>query len=236
MYISSPILPMAFSSWFKFSLALVSGGLIIIVLVAARTDDKKRVIFFGDSVTQAGAKPGGYIEVMKTMIDTTQYELMGAGISGNKVTDLQARIKQDVLDQRPDLVFVYIGINDVWHFYKFEGTTGTEADRYEAGLRDVAQQIQDQGATVVFCTPTAIGEDLSSDSEENIRLAEYADIVRRVAADTGSPLCDLRKAFGKYLMKNNKEKAYEGILTTDGVHMNEAGNKFLAQQMKTYLP
>lgn len=227
---------MAFSSWFKYSLALAVGSLLIVLLVAARTYDKQRVIFFGDSVTQAGAKPGGYIEVMKTMVDTTQYELIGAGISGNKVTDLQARIQKDVLDQQPDLVFVYIGINDVWHFYKFEGSTGTEADRYEAGLRDVAQRIQDQGATVIFCTPTAIGEDLGSDSEENVRLEEYADIVRRVADDTDSQLCDLRKAFGKYLRKNNKEKAYEGILTTDGVHMNEAGNEFLAEQMKKCLP
>lgn len=237
MYISSFTLPMAFSSWLKFSLVLlVSGSLLIAVSVAARTYDKKRVIFFGDSVTQAGAKPGGYIEIMKTLVDTTQYELIGAGISGNKVTDLQARIERDVLDQNPDVVFVYIGINDVWHFYKFEGTTGTEADRYEAGLRDVAQKIQDRGATVIFCTPTAIGEDLSSNTEENTRLTAYADIVRRVADDTGSQLCDLRKAFGKYLKKHNKEKAYEGILTTDGVHMNEAGNRFLAEEMKKCLP
>ena len=226
---------MSFSS--KSLLSLVAGGgLLILLFVAARPTERKRVIFFGDSITEAGARPGGYIRLMKTMIDTTQYELVGAGISGNKVTDLQARIKKDVLDQNPDVVMVYIGINDVWHFYKFEGTTGTEADRYEAGLRDVAKQIQDAGATVVFCTPTVIGEDPDSDSEENVRLTQYADIVRKVAQDTDSPLCDLREAYRTYLQENNPDKAYEGILTTDGVHMNEAGNQFLAEQMKGCLP
>ena len=211
------------------------GAILLISLLAACTPEKKRVVFFGDSITEVGARPGGYIERMKTMVDTSRYELVGAGISGNKVTDLQARVQQDVLEKQPDVVMLYIGINDVWHFYKFEGTTGTEADRYEAGLRDVAQQIQDQGATVIFCTPTVIGEDPDSDSQENVRLTEYADIVRKVARETDSQLCDLREAYSTYLRENNPDKDYEGILTTDGVHMNEAGNQFLAEHMKECL-
>ena len=226
---------MSFSTVRQSFLLATGGSLLLALLVAATTDNKKRVIFFGDSITEAGAKPGGYITMLRDMMDTTQYALTGAGISGNKVTDLQARIKEDVLDKKPDVVMVYIGINDVWHFYKFEGTTGTEADRYEAGLRDVAQQIQDQGATVIFCTPTVIGEDPDSDSQENVRLTEYADIVRKVARETDSQLCDLREAYSTYLRENNPDKDYEGILTTDGVHMNEAGNQFLAEHMKECL-
>ena len=226
---------MTFSTSPRFLWILAGSGLLLTLLVAAATINKTRVIFFGDSITAAGAKPGGYIRMMETLLDTTQYELIGAGISGNKVTDLQARIQADVLDKKPDVVMVYIGINDVWHFYKFEGTTGTEADRYEAGLRDIARQIQGQGATVVFCTPTVIGEDPDSDSKENVRLAQYADIVRKVAKDTDSPLCDLREAYHTYLKKHNPDKAYQGILTVDGVHMNEAGNKFLAERMKECL-
>ena len=214
----------------------ILAAILLTTMLSACTPEKKRIVFFGDSITEAGARPGGYIEMMKTMVDTAQYELIGAGISGNKVTDLQARVQQDVLEKQPDVVMLYIGINDVWHFYKFEGTTGTEADRYETGLRDLAQQIKVQGATVVFCTPTVIGEDPRSTSQENTRLAEYADIVRRVAADTKSPLCDLRQAFSDYLAQNNPDKTYQGVLTTDGVHMNEAGNKFLAEKMVECLP
>ncbi len=226
------------TSSFQFSLA---NGLMpllfsVLLLTAACTAEKKRVVFFGDSITQAGAEPGGYIAVMKTLVDTSQYELLGAGISGNKVTDLQARIQTDVLDKNPDVVVVYIGINDVWHFYKFEGTTGIEADAYEAGLRDVAQRIQAQGATVLFCTPTVIGEDVDSKSEENVRLTQYADIVRRVADDTDSQLCDLRQAFDDELRAINPGLAYQGVLTTDGVHMNEAGNRFLAERIRECLP
>ncbi len=218
------------------AVAFTSAYLCFVLLIAACSSEKKRVVFFGDSVTQAGAESGGYIELMKTMVDTSRYELIGAGIGGNKVPDLQDRLQADVLALNPDIVYIYIGINDVWHFYQFDDVTGTEADVYEAGLIDLAEQIKSTGASVVFCTPTVIGEDVNSDSEENTHLAQYADIVRSVAEETGSPLCDLRTAFSTYLVANNPDKAFEGTLTTDGVHMNDAGNQFLAEQMKDCLP
>jgi len=44
----------------------------------------KRIIFFGDSITQAAVKGNGYINVLKKRVDTTKFELLGAGIGGNK--------------------------------------------------------------------------------------------------------------------------------------------------------
>jgi len=45
-----------------------------------------KVILFGDSITQAGVRPGGYITLMQE--SHANYELIGAGIGGNKVYDL----------------------------------------------------------------------------------------------------------------------------------------------------
>ena len=42
-------------------------------------------------------------------------EMINAGISGHKVPDLQGRLDRDVLSKEPTVVFIYIGINDVWH-------------------------------------------------------------------------------------------------------------------------
>ncbi|MES1226031.1 MAG: G-D-S-L family lipolytic protein, partial [Bacteroidota bacterium] len=51
-----------------------------------------RIVFFGDSITEAGAKPGGFIikmgEVLQARGLANQYELIGAGVGGNKVYDL----------------------------------------------------------------------------------------------------------------------------------------------------
>src|SRR4030095_15232222 len=80
-------------------------------------DKNRKIIFFGDSITQAGVNPGGYISDMKEMLSAAgidNYELVGAGIGGNKVYDLYLRMPQDVIAQSPDIVVIYVGVNDVW--------------------------------------------------------------------------------------------------------------------------
>src|SRR3954470_3685473 len=81
--------------------------------------DGDRIVFLGDSITQAGVDKKGYVTVIRnTLADqhkSLKIDVIGAGISGNKVPDLQKRLQKDVLDKKPTLVVIYIGINDVWH-------------------------------------------------------------------------------------------------------------------------
>src|SRR5690606_3539457 len=94
---------------------------------------KKKIVFFGDSITQAGVNPGGYITKMNSLVSEAKladrYELIGAGIGGNKVYDLYLRMEEDVLARNPDIVVIYVGVNDVWH--KRTHGTGTDADKFE---------------------------------------------------------------------------------------------------------
>lgn len=108
------------------------GSLVTIVailsLCVAMKAKPKKVIFFGDSITQMGVQGNGYINLLKKNLDPTKYELIGAGIGGNKVYDLYLRMEEDVLNKKPDLVVIYVGINDVWH--KLGARTGTDYDKY----------------------------------------------------------------------------------------------------------
>ncbi|MES1216587.1 MAG: GDSL-type esterase/lipase family protein, partial [Bacteroidota bacterium] len=89
----------------------------LVVLVAFMPQKKSRVIFFGDSITQAGVQPGGYITRVDSMCRvenrSADFEFIGAGIGGNKVYDLYLRMDSDVLMKNPDIVIIYIGVNDV---------------------------------------------------------------------------------------------------------------------------
>lgn len=196
----------------------------------------RRVVFLGDSITQAGAGVGGYISLMRDALtgagQGVAFDLIGAGISGNKVPDLQKRLDQDVLSKNPDVVFIYIGINDVWHWEKNNGTT---KENYEAGLNDIIKRLKAKKARVIICTPTVIGEKHDGSNPQDAMLEEYAAISRKVAQDNKLELCDLRKAFIGYLKAKNKDNAEKGIFTTDRVHLNAAGNAFLALQMMPYL-
>lgn len=198
------------------------------------------LIFFGDSITQQGTRPGGYVSLVSDAIAESfpnqNIQVVGAGVGGNKVPDLVKRLDRDVLSKQPDLVMVYIGINDVWHWTRPHPVTkekreGTTAEAYEAGLRGMINQIQTAGARVILCTPTVIGEQSGGVNPDDARLDQYAAICRTLAKDTGATLLDLRKVFGDYLSAHNTDNLKRGVLTSDGVHMNDVGNRLIAHQV-----
>jgi lysophospholipase L1-like esterase len=196
-------------------------------------ENPKRIVFFGDSITQAGVNKTGYITKMAEMLGTlglaSKYELIGAGIGGNKIYDLYLRHEEDVIAKKPNIVIIYVGINDVWH--KTSSRTGTDADKFERFYSALIKRLQKANIQVVICTPTVIGEKFDSTNENDGDLNAYSNIIRKIATDNQCKLIDLRKAFMSYEEKNNIENKASGVLTTDRVHLNEAGNQFLAETM-----
>jgi len=128
---------------------------------------------------------------------------------------------------------IYIGINDVWHWTHpkvvARGGKGTTAEVFERGLKEMIQTINHAGARVILCTPTVIGEKPDGSNPSDEMLDDYSEISRQVATDTGSQLLDLRKAFIAYLKEHNPDHAEKGILTIDGVHLNDDGNRVLSR-------
>lgn len=196
-------------------------------------DKPKKVIFFGDSITQAGVQPKGYITLISQSLEKQglkdKYELIGAGIGGNKIYDLFLRLEDDVLLKKPDLVLIYIGVNDVWH--KATSGTGTDADKFAKFYQAIISKIQANGAKVVLCTPAAIGERTDSSNMQDGDINNYSNIIRDLAKKNNLKLVDLRKEFLDYNLKNNPENKEKGVLTTDRVHLNELGNQFVADKM-----
>jgi len=201
-----------------------------------------RIVFLGDSITAAANRGNGFINLIRKALaekcPDLGIECIGAGISGNKVPNLQARLDRDVIAKKPTIVFIYIGINDVWHWRKQKDGSvkgGTPTDKFESGLKDIIARIEAAGARVILCTPSVIGEKPDGSNDRDKMLDEYSDISRKVAAETKVQLHDLRKAFIDYLKKNNADNKVKGVLTRDTVHLNDKGNEFVAQQMLSAL-
>lgn len=202
-------------------------------LMAFNYTKKRKVIFFGDSITQIGAGPGGYIRLMESTLQkeglSDQYELVGAGISGNKVTDLYLRLEEDVLKQNPEIVVIYIGINDIWH--KRLNGSGTEFVKYAQFYEAIVKKLQAAGIKVVVCTPSVIGERKDMSNEQDGELNMYSNWLRYYAKVNQIPCVDLRTSFVNYLIANNPNNDEKGFLTNDRVHLNAAGNQFVADEI-----
>ncbi len=207
--------------------------LIVVASAFVPVQKKQKVVFFGDSITQAGVEKNGYITVLGDMLDKSghkdQYELIGAGIGGNKIYDLYLRMEEDVLAKDPDVVIVWVGVNDVWH--KRLAGTGTDSDKFERFYQALINKLKAKNIRVILTTPAAIGEKIDFSNELDGDLNKYSNIVRDLAKKNNCQLIDLRKEFLAYDLEHNKENKESGVLTRDRVHLNETGNKFVAEKM-----
>jgi len=198
-----------------------------------KRQEKKKILFFGDSITQAGVMPNGYISQMNKMLDSqnlaTKYELIGSGIGGNKIYDLYLRMDSDVIKKNPAVVIIYVGVNDVWH--KSTYGTGTDPDKFVNFYNAVIKKLKANKISVILCTPAVIGERIDNSNAQDGDLNRYSSFIRNIAKEQQLPLVDLRKAFLEYNLKNNPDNKEQGILTTDRVHLNPAGNKLVMEEM-----
>ena len=222
--------------------------IILILMMTSCVSSNKKVVFLGDSITQNAVINSedfkGFISLLGENVDQNT-ELIGKGIGGDKVSDLLTRYRDDVIKLNPDMVFIYIGINDVWH--KYDYGTGTDIDLYENGLRQIITDLKENGVEVILCTPTVIGEnkgeftlvnqfkDIETMEIMNNDLDDYSDVIRKLSREFDTKLLDLRKIFMQYISENNPENKSKGVLTTDGVHLNNLGSKLIADEMIRFI-
>lgn len=185
--------------------------------------DGQRFAFVGDSITEADP---GYTRLTAALMAARhperEIEFVYAGVSGDKITDVAARLDRDVLDHKPDWISLSIGINDVWHDALL-GLRGVPLPEFMATYRAVLDRIAACcQARVILMTPTVITEDL--EDAQNQRLAPYAAFMRKEAADRGHILCDTHAAFHQAIAAAAGRRAF----TYDGVHMNADGNALMA--------
>lgn len=88
-------------------------------------NDCMRILFQGDSITDAGRdreRPDhlglGYPLFAAGRLGLEKpgaYTFVNRGVSGDRVVDLYARIKRDIIHEKPDYMSILVGVNDVIH-------------------------------------------------------------------------------------------------------------------------
>ncbi|TFF38173.1 SGNH/GDSL hydrolase family protein [Mucilaginibacter psychrotolerans] len=205
----------------------------VVIMCSFQNKKPSKIVFFGDSITEYGVRPDGYITLFQQKLKDNgkagDYEAAGAGIGGNKIYDLYLRYEDDVLTKNPDVVVIWVGVNDVWHKRLFG--TGTDWDKFGKFYTALIKKFQAKGIRVTICTPASVGEKADFSNELDGDLNRYSQIIRNLAAQNNCGLIDFRKIFHEYGVKNNPENKDKGILTVDGVHLNAEGNKQVADLM-----
>ncbi|HJZ53364.1 MAG TPA: SGNH/GDSL hydrolase family protein, partial [Gemmataceae bacterium] len=104
-------------------------------------------------------------------------------------------------------------------------------ETFKGGLEELIDRLQQEKIQVIQCTLTSVGEKPDGTNKDDPKLEEFAAVQREVARAKNVPLIDLRRAFVEHWKKNNPDNNPSGILTYDGNHFNDAGHRFVAEQM-----
>lgn len=149
------------------------------------------------------------------------YHVINRGIGGDRIVDLYARWKADVLNLAPDLLSILVGVNDTWH--EFECRNGVELPRYERIYRELMEWTLSAlpGVRIVLIEPF-IG------TSENVlpmaaEVRQRAGIVREIAADFKAEFLPAQK-----ILDNACKRAPMTHWLADGVHPALAGHQLLA--------
>lgn len=181
----------------------------------------EKVLFLGDSITQFGNNPYGYVRLVESALKSAgcRIEVIPAGVSGNKSPQMLSRFTR-LIAQKPDWLLVSCGVNDVGH-----GQKGVELPEYQKNMRAIFDMAQNAGIKVMVLTPTVIGEDLGN--KNNQKLAGYINFLREEAAARKLILADTSSAFHAALKNSTGKEKFK--LTVDGLHMNGYGNQLMAK-------
>jgi lysophospholipase L1-like esterase len=200
-----------------------------------------KLVFIGDSITDAGRDPSGeatpwgapghghgYVGLIEAWLGATRPQdrlrLINRGLGGNTVRDLKNRWKTDVLDLNPDWVSVMIGVNDIWRQFdtplRIEGHVYIE--EYARTLEELVALTRPKVKGLILGTPHIIEPNRADPMRKMID--DYGNVVRQLARKYDAVFADVQSAFDEVLVHTHPM-----TLAWDRIHPNTTGHMIIAR-------
>lgn len=225
-------------------------------VLAGAPPAEQRIVFLGDSITQAG----GYIEIVEAALIATHpdrtWEIIPLGLSSETVSglseeghadgqfprpDLHERLGRVLEKAQPQLVLACYGMND--GIYHPPGEDRTMA--FQNGMIKLHQQVAGAGARIIHITPPVfdplpikdrvLGDGLESYPKPwqgyNKVLDAYSDWLANQRA-AGWEVLDLHREMNAALAGKRKDDP-DFTFSRDGVHPGAEGHRLIAGPLLT---
>ena len=202
----------------------------------------KTILFQGDSITDCGRGSSisgfgdGYAMLVTSQLgfeNPSEYTFYNRGISGNRIVDVYARIKEDIINLKPDYMSILIGVNDVWH--ELLRNSGVEADKFEKLYDMLISEIKEElpNIKIVILEPFCLRANATDNTEEipdrwnifSTEVKKRADKARKIAEKYELPFITLQDKFDEVAKETGN--AY---WLFDGVHPSLMGHELIKRE------
>jgi lysophospholipase L1-like esterase len=201
-----------------------------------------KILFQGDSITDCGRNREndglglGYANLVSGTLmaaEPYRYKCHNRGISGNRVVDLYARIKIDMINLKPDYMSILIGVNDVWH--EVDKQNGVDAEKYEMVYGLLIEELKRAlpQLKIMILEPFVLKGTATVSTEEKPERWEYfsrevplrAAAAKRIAEKYDLLFVPLQEMF----TAAEATAPAPGYWLRDGVHPTIAGHELIKQ-------
>ncbi len=190
------------------------------------------MLFIGDSITDCGRRDraapygDGYVSLVAALLQAELPSLapviVNKGIGGDTVRDLAARWERDVEAERPDVLSVMIGINDVWWgFSQHQPERAVPIEEYGSTLASLLDRSAAMGAQLVVMEPYMI-QPSGADPMRTL-MDQYGAVARQTGTARGATIVQTQRAFDRALLGTTP-----AAWAFDRIHPHLAGHALIA--------
>ncbi|MBE6541442.1 MAG: lysophospholipase [Ruminococcaceae bacterium] len=197
----------------------------------------KKVVFLGDSITDGvrcrdsehfmGCGYPTLVSAELGFLYPNQYKFYNRGDSGSDVLDVYKRIREYVINIKPDIVSVLVGVNDVLHEYKSQ--TGISAEKYYKIYSMLIEEIKEAlpETKIIILEPFVLRGSYSEEHYDDCRfeVEKRAMTARKIAEENNLIFVPLQEKFDKAT-----DIAPNEYWLFDGVHPTAAGHELIKRE------
>lgn len=200
----------------------------------------KTFLFQGDSITDAcredddrincGLGKGYPLLVAADFLKNRKDDFcfLNRGVSGDRVTDIYARIKEDIINLKPDCMSILVGVNDVSHELTMQ--CGVDEVKYEKIYSMLIDEIRTAlpDIQIIILEPFVLRGTATETLWEQFdcEVRKRAEAAKRVAEKFDLTFVPLQKVFDEAVADSNAE-----YWSADGVHPTYVGHQLIKEEL-----
>jgi len=197
----------------------------------------------GSTITVEGWRRRGWVHRLALSLRATWphvgFDIRNHGQGGATSRDVAGIVERDrATGADYDLVFLGVGINDVWRRFQGRLPEAVDLDEYTQHLEAMLDGLGGFARTTIVMSETPFGplENPGTVAAMNAELTRYNEAARAAAVTSGALFLDIWSPFTA--AARHLQPAYGDDPTglwSDGVHLTELGDTLLLQQAERLL-